>query len=120
MKLLFVILIAISTELSSGELDGKGLVCKIYGDTIGYFFDSDRAFEFKPIGGDEVLEIRKKDVGKYYTNENSIFINEIKINRKNLQFQKYSSFRGDCEVFENFDLFKKGFDLDKLIKDNKI
>ena len=49
MKLLFVILIAISTELSSGELDGKGLVCKIYGDTIGYFFDSDRAFEFKPI-----------------------------------------------------------------------
>ena len=28
------------------------------------------------------LEVVKKDAGKYYTNENSIFINEIKINEK--------------------------------------
>ena len=57
-------------------IDGKGIICKIYGDTIGYFFDDDRAFEYKVAGGEKGLEIVKKDVGKYYTNENSIFINE--------------------------------------------
>ena len=51
---------------------------------MGYFFESDRAFEYKIAGGDKGLEVVKKDVGKYYTNENSIFINEIKINRKDL------------------------------------
>ena len=44
---------------------------------MGYFFESDRAFEYKIAGGDKGLEIVKKDVWKYYTNETSIFINEI-------------------------------------------
>ncbi len=118
-KYLFAILI-ISSTVSSGEIDGKGLVCKVYGDTIGYFFDLDRAFEYKVAGGKEGLEINKKDVGKYYTNENSIFINEIKINRKDLSFQKYSSFRGKCEAFDDFESFKNGFNIEELIKDNKI
>ena len=104
----------------SGELDGKGVVCKVYGDTIGYFFEADRAYEFKVIGGEDGLEIRKKDVGKYLTNENSIFINEIKINRKDLTFQKYSSFRGKCDAFKDYESFKNGFNIEKLIKGNKI
>ncbi len=120
MKLLFLILLLIFTDLNSGELDGKGIICKVYGDTVGYFFESDRAFEFKPVGGESGLEIKKKDLGKYLTNENSIFINEIKINRKNLKIQKYSSFRGECEAYENFNSFEEGFDLEKLTKDNKI
>ena len=117
---LIILIIFLPFSLKSGEIDGKGLVCKIYGDTVGYFFDSDRAYEYKISGGKEGLEIVKKDVGKYITNENSIFINEIKINRKNLNYQKYSSFRGECKAYEDFDSFKKGFDIEKLIKDNKI
>ncbi len=117
---LFYILLFLSSFANSGELDGKGVVCKIYGDTVGYFFESDRAFEFKVAGGKDGLEIKKKDVGKYLTNENAIFINEIKINRKDLSFQKYSSFRGECKAFENFESFKSGFNIEELIKGNKI
>ena len=90
-----------SMSAYSGEIDGKGIICLVYGDTIGYFFDNDRAFEYKIAGGEKGLEVVKKDVGKYYTNENSIFINE-------------------CKAYGNFDSFKEGFDIDKLIKDNKI
>ena len=120
LKLFFIIILFSLSFAKSGELDGKGVVCKIYGDTVGYFFEGDRAFEFKVVGGKDGLEIRKKDVGKYLTNENAIFINEIKISRKDLTFQKYSSFRGQCEAFENFESFKEGFNIEKLIKGNKI
>ena len=120
MKKYFIILIFNFSFVQSGEIDGKGLVCKVYGDTVGYFFDSDRAFEFKVAGGKDGLEIKKKDVGKYLTNENAIFINEIKINRKDLSFQKYSSFRGECKAFDDFDSFKSGFKIEELIKGNKI
>ena len=118
--ILFFLLLFLSMSAYSGEIDGKGIVCKVYGDTVGYFFDNDRAFEYKIAGGDKGLEVVKKDVGKYYTNENSIFINEIKINRKDLKYQKFSSFRGDCEAFDNFNSFKNGFNIEKLIEDNKI
>ncbi len=114
------ILLFLSSFANSGEIDGKGVVCKIYGDTVGYFFESYRAFEFKVAGGKDGVEIKKKDVGKYLTNENAIFINEIKINRKDLSFQKYSSFRGECKAFENFESFKSGFNIEELIKGNKI
>jgi len=117
---LIILILSFSFPVNSGEIDGKGVICNIYGDTIGYFFDADRAYEYKISGGKEGLEIVKKDVGKYITNENSIFINEIKINRKNLNYQKYSSFRGECEAYKDFDSFKKGFNIEKLIKDNKI
>lgn len=120
MKKIFLIVLLTFTHISSGEIDGKGVICKLYGDTVGYFFDLDRAFEYKVQGGKDNLEITKKDVGKYYTNENSIFINEIKINRKDLSFQKYSSFRGECKAFENKESFEKGFDIEKLIENNKI
>ena len=120
MKKLLLLFVFVSFHSNAGELDGKGVVCKIYGDTIGYFFESDRAFEYKISGGKEGLEVVKKDIGKYYTNENSIFINQIKISRKDLSFQKYSSFRGECEAFNDFESFKKGFNLENLIKDNKI
>ena len=33
--------------------------------------------EYKIIGGEKELELKSKDIGKYYTNENFIFINEI-------------------------------------------
>ena len=116
----FIIFYVLSFSALAGELDGKGLICKVYGDTVGYFFDLDRAYEYKLSGGKDGLEIKKKDVGKYFTNENSIFINEIKINRKDLSFQKYSSFRGECKAFKNMKEFKKGFDIEELVKDNKI
>ncbi|MFL2660428.1 MAG: hypothetical protein ACJ0G4_00580 [Alphaproteobacteria bacterium] len=116
----FIIFYVLSFSALAGELDGKGLICKVYGDTVGYFFDLDRAYEYKLSGGKDGLEIKKKDVGKYLTNENSIFINEIKINRKDLSFQKYSSFRGECKAFKNMKEFKKGFDIEELVKDNKI
>ena len=118
--ILFLMIFLFSMSAYSGEIDGKGIICLVYGETIGYFFDNDRAFEYKIAGGEKGLEVVKKDVGKYYTNENSIFINEIKINRKDLKYQKFSSFRGECKAYGNFDSFKEGFDIDKLIKDNKI
>ena len=65
-------------------------------------------------------ELRKKEIGKYYTDENNIFFDDVKINRKTLAFQKYSSFRGECNAFKNFDEFKKNFNIESLIKDNKI
>ena len=117
---LFILLYFIPLDAFAGELDGKGLICKVYGDTIGYFFDLNRAYEYKLSGGKDGLEIVKKDVGKYLTNENSVFINEIKINRKDLSFQKYSSFRGQCKAFKNLEEFKKGFNIEELVKDNKI
>jgi len=118
--ILFFLISLFSIPVYAGEIDGKGIICNVYGDTVGYFFESDRAFEYKISGGDKGLEVVKKDVGKYYTNENSIFINEIKINRKDLKYQKFSSFRGECKAYDNFNSFKGGFDIEKLIEDNKI
>ena len=118
--ILFILISFFSMPVYAGEIDGKGIICNVYGDTVGYFFESDRAFEYKIAGGDKGLEVVKKDVGKYYTNENSIFINEIKINRKDLKYQKFSSFRGECKAYDNFNSFKDGFDIKKLIEDNKI
>ncbi|MBS91828.1 MAG: hypothetical protein CMM95_02090 [Rickettsiales bacterium] len=118
--IVFVALLFFSKIALSGEIDGKGVICKIYGNTIGYFFEENRAYEYKLLGGDKELELSKKDIGKYFTNENYIYIDEIKIDRKNLKFQKYSSFRGECEAFKNFELFKKNMNIKALTKDNKI
>tara|TARA_Y100001933_G_C18965791_1_gene550246 strand:+ start:252 stop:650 length:399 start_codon:yes stop_codon:yes gene_type:complete len=118
--LLIISLIFVFNNLRAGEIDGRGLVCKVYGDTIGYFFENDRTLEYKLFGGEEKLELTKKDIGKYYTNENYIYFGDVKIDRKNLKYQKYSSFRGDCEAFKNLDEFKKGFDIKSLTKGNKI
>ena len=53
-KILFFVLFP--GLLLAGEIDGKGVICKVYGDTIGYFFESDRVFEYKFQGGDKELE----------------------------------------------------------------
>ena len=118
--ILFLFILLFFKFSIAGEIDGKGLICKIYCDTIGYFFENDRTFEYKPTGGNEKLELSKKDIGKYYTNENSIYFGEIKVDRKTLKFQKYSSFRGDCKAFNNIESFKKNFNINALTKDNKI
>jgi len=118
--ILIISLFFIFNNLNAGEIDGRGVVCKIYGDTIGYFFEGDRTLEYKLTGGEKKLELTKKDIGKYFTNENYIYFGDVKIDRKNLKYQKYSSFRGDCEAFKNLDEFKKGFDIKSLIEGNKI
>ena len=105
---------------NAGEIDGKGVICKLYGDTVGFFFEAGRVFEYKIYGGNEKLEIIKKEIGKYQTNENNIFFGESKINRKTLKFQKYSSFRGQCKAYGSSELFKKGLNIENLTKDNKI
>ena len=87
---------------------------------IGYYFENNRAAEYKIIGGEKELELKSKDIGKYYTNENFIFINEIKIDRKNLKYQRFSSFRGECKAFKDLESFKKNFDIELLTKENKI
>ena len=120
MKQLLIFLLLFSSKAFAGEIDGKGLICKVYGDLIGYYFDNNRASEYKIIGGEKELELKSKDIGKYYTNENFIFINEIKIDRKNLKYQRFSSFRGDCEAFKDIKSFKKNFDIELLTKENKI
>ena len=84
-----------------------------------FFFEDSRAYEHKPKGGKK-LELQKKEIGKYYTDENFIYFDDVKINRKTLSFQKYSSFRGECKAYENIDEFKKNFDLESLTKENKI
>tara|TARA_B100000131_G_C17641054_1_gene420085 strand:+ start:156 stop:524 length:369 start_codon:yes stop_codon:yes gene_type:complete len=117
---IFFIIFLINIATKSGEIDGRGVVCKVYGDTIGYFFEGDRTYEYKLSGGEKTLELSKKDIGKYFTNENYIYFGQIKIDRKSLKFQKYSSFRGECKAFKNIDEFKKGFDIDSLIEGNKI
>ena len=106
--------------LFAGEIDGKGLICIIYGNTVGFFFEDNRAYEHKPTGGKDKLELKKKEIGKYYTDENFIYFDDIKINRKTLSLQKYSSFRGECKAYGNLDDFKKNFDLESLTKENKI
>ena len=116
----FFITFLLNSITLSGEIDGRGVICKVYGDTIGYFFEGDRTYEYKLSGGEKTLELSKKDIGKYFTNENYIYFGQIKIDRKSLKFQKYSSFRGECEAFKNIDEFKKGFDIDSLIEGNKI
>ena len=120
MKTFFMLILLFFKVVRAGELDGKGVICLIYGNTIGFFFEEDRAYEYKPKGGKEKLELKKREIGKYYTDENNIFFDDVKINRKTLAFQKYSSFRGECNAFKNFDEFKKNFNIESLIKDNKI
>lgn len=118
-QILFVITLIFSS-LSAGEIDGKGLVCKIYGDSLGYYFEEGRAFEYKLRGGEEKLELIKTDIGKYHTNENAIFIGEIKIDRKKLEYQRFSSFRGKCKAYNSLELLKKSLNIKNLTKGNKI
>ena len=119
-SILIISLLFIFNYLKAGEIDGRGVVCNIYGDTIGYFFEGDRTHEYKLTGGNKKLELTKKDIGKYFTNENYIYFGDVKIDRKNLKYQKYSSFRGDCKAFKSLDEFKKGFDIKSLTEGNKI
>jgi hypothetical protein len=120
MKYFFLLLTFIFKTISAGEIDGKGIICDIYGDTIGYFFEDSRTFEYKIAGGTEGLELSKKDIGKYYTNENAIYFGQVKIDRKKLTYQKYSSFRGKCNAFDDIEDFKDSFDIDALTEGNKI
>ena len=61
MKLILIIsLLFIFNYLKAGEIDGRGVVCNIYGDTIGYFFEDDRTHEYKLTGGEKKLELKKK------------------------------------------------------------
>ena len=92
----------------------------LYMETLLAFFEDSRAFEHKPKGGKEKLELKKKEIGKYYTDENFIYFDDVKINRKTLSLQKYSSFRGECKAYRNIEDFKKNFDLESLTKENKI
>ena len=120
MKQILILLLFLNSEAIGGEIDGKGLICKVYGDMIGYYFENNRTSEYKIIGGEKELELKSIDIGKYYTNENFIFINEIKIDRKNLKYQRFSSFRGECKAFKDLESFKKNFDIEFLTKENKI
>ena len=120
MKKIIISLLLIHSKVFAGDIDGKGLICKVYGDSIGYYFENNRASEYKIIGGEKELELKSIDIGKYYTNENFIFINEIKIDRKNLKYQRFSSFRGECKAFKDLESFKKNFDIELLTKENKI
>ncbi len=115
-----IILIFIFSNSNAGEIDGKGLICKVYGDSLGIYFEEGRAFEYKLRGGEKELELVKNEIGKYYTNENAIFIGEIKIDRKKLEFQRFSSFRGKCKVFKDLDSLKKSLNIKSLTKGNKI
>ena len=53
------------------------------------------------------IRAQKIEIGKYYTDENFIYFDDVKINRKTLSFQKYSSFRGECKAYKNKEDFKK-------------
>ena len=120
MKKLITLITLTSFNAISGEIDGKALICKVYGNSIGYYFEAGRVIEYKIKGGEKKLELTKSDIGKYYTDENSIFIDEIKIDRKSLKYQRFSSFRGACRPYQNLESMKKDFDISKLTKDNKI
>ena len=43
----------------------------------------------------------------------------MKIDRKKLTYQKYSSFRGKCNAFDDIEDFKDSFDIDALTEGNK-
>lgn len=115
-----ILLLFFNKFVLAGEIDGKGVICIIYGNTVGFFFNDNRTYEYKPKGGKDKLELQKKEIGKYYTDENFIYFDDVKINRKNLLLQKYSSFRGECKAYENMKDFEKNFDLESLTKENKI
>ena len=57
-----------------------------------FFFEESRAYEHKPKGGKNKLELQKKEIGKYYTDENFIYFDDVKINRKTLSFQNIHHF----------------------------
>ena len=86
MKLILIISFIFSFNiLKAGEIDGRGVVCKIYGDTIGYFFEGDRTHEYKLTGGEKKLELTKKEIGKYFTNENYISARYIDNDKKHVE-----------------------------------
>ena len=72
--------------LKAGEIDGRGVVCNIYGDTIGYFFEGDRTHEYKLSGGKNKLELTKKDIVNILQMK-IIYFGDVKIDRKNLIYQ---------------------------------
>ena len=76
--ILFFLISLFSMPVYAGEIDGKGIICNVYGDTVGYFFESDRAFEYKIAGGDKGLEVVKKDVGKLFTTIQQIQVDQFK------------------------------------------
>ena len=106
--IVFLFLFFFSKIALSGEIDGKGVICKIYGNTIGYFFEENRAYEYKLLGGENELELSKKDIGKYFTNENYIYIDEIKIDRKNLHIHPIE---GSNAVISTADMTRVGKDI---------
>ncbi len=117
---IFLIQIIFTGILYSGEIDNKGLICSIYGDKVGFLFQSGRVIEYKFKGGETKLEINKQDIGKYETNENSIFFGETRISRRTLKYRKYSSFRGICRAYDSEKLFLKEMNIKKHTSENKI
>ena len=103
--------------LIAGEIDGKGIICEIYGNTIG--FEDNRAYEHKPKGGKEKLEIYKKEIGKYYTDENFIYFDDIKINRKTLSFKNIHRFVGNAKLIKIWRISKKTLIYNLLQKKTK-
>ena len=47
----FIFLIFFFYVSISGEIDGKGIVCKVYGDTVGYFFEMTELLNIKSLEG---------------------------------------------------------------------
>lgn len=136
---LFVLLFVFSTQGFSGEVDGKGLDCKIGKSSQMFWFNNDvwdevYYWEFADamIPADEVL--KKKGRTRYYTNHstlkwgNTAFNYEL--NRKTLEIKFYNKLTGNeyvgsCKVFVGFDSVKKRQakilnDIKKSRSENKI
>ena len=50
MKKILLFFLLFNLKVLAGEIDGKGLICKVYGDLIGYYFENNRTSEYKIIG----------------------------------------------------------------------
>jgi hypothetical protein len=131
---LFVLLLLFSTQGFSGEVDGKGLDCKVGKTSHMFWFNNDvwdEVFYWEAIDAmlpaDEVL--KKKGRTSYYTNHSTLkwgnAAMNYELNRKTLEIKLYNKlsdneFVGSCKVFVGFDSVKKRqAELKKAIEKSK-
>jgi len=117
---LFVLLFVFSTHSFSGEIDGKGLDCKIGTSSQMFWFNQgtyEAVYYWEMAGAvNPANSLNYKKSKRYSTNHSTLTFGDgavsYKLNRKTLELTIYNKLIdrqqvGSCKVFVGFDSVKK-------------